>query len=90
MKKDMQHTPESTPVDGSGAMAWLKSQQRFLGFLCVSMIVAILAAPTPHIAMWVGFCFAAYSAIACGGKVEFGGGATFYNATIGMSLHNGW
>ena len=60
----MQHTPESTPVDGSGAMAWLKSQQRFLGFLCVSMIVAILAAPTPHIAMWVGFCFAAYSAIA--------------------------
>ena len=45
-------------------LAWFKSQKRFLGVLSVCTVVAFVVAPTPQVAMWVGFCFAAYSAIA--------------------------
>jgi hypothetical protein len=48
----------------TGPMAWLNKEKRFVGTLCAAAILCVLVAPTPEIAMWVGFCFAAYSAIA--------------------------
>lgn len=48
-------TPESRRVTFS---------RQFVGFLVVAFAVTAIARPYPHIAMWVGFLFAAYSAIA--------------------------
>lgn len=48
----------STPLD------WAKRQRNFLIVLAVATIVSAVAAPYTQIAMWVGFIFAAYSAIA--------------------------
>jgi hypothetical protein len=44
---------------------WLQSKERgFLWMLLLSFIVAMLVVPYPPIAMWVGFLFAGYAAIA--------------------------
>tara|TARA_B100000401_G_C52811430_1_gene724011 strand:- start:2469 stop:3611 length:1143 start_codon:yes stop_codon:yes gene_type:complete len=50
---------------GYPEVVWLpKSERTFLGFISISFIVAMFATPYPQIAMWVGFLFAAYAAIA--------------------------
>ena len=50
---------------GYPQVVWLpKSERTFLGFICVSFLIAMFATPYPHIAMWAGFLFAAYAAIA--------------------------
>ena len=41
-----------------------KTEHNFLAFICLAFIAAMFATPYPHIAMWVGFLFAAYAAIA--------------------------
>ncbi len=55
---------ESKTDSTADPVAWIKSQKRFFAVLLLSTVVAFVAAPSPQIAMWVGFCFAAYSAIA--------------------------
>ena len=42
----------------------IKKEKKFLYFIAFSFILAGLVYPYPSIAMWVGFAFAAYSAIA--------------------------
>ncbi len=41
-----------------------KSERSFLGFIICCFILAMFAAPFPGLAMWVGFLFAAYAAVA--------------------------
>jgi len=41
-----------------------KSERSFLGFIACCFLLAMFAAPYPHLAMWVGFLFAAYAAVA--------------------------
>tara|TARA_S200000501_G_C20842322_1_gene752181 strand:+ start:923 stop:2065 length:1143 start_codon:yes stop_codon:yes gene_type:complete len=41
-----------------------KSERSFLGFIICCFLLALFAAPFPKIAMWVGFLFAAYAAVA--------------------------
>ena len=41
-----------------------KSEHNFLTFIGGAFILAMFATPYPHIAMWVGFLFAAYAAVA--------------------------
>ena len=36
-----------------------KTEHNFLAFICLAFIAAMFATPYPHIAMWVGFIFAA-------------------------------
>lgn len=40
------------------------SDKNFYSLLLVASLIAVLVAPYPHIAMWVGFLYAAYSVIA--------------------------
>ena len=50
---------------GYPEVVWLpKGERRFLSFICVSFIAAMFATPYPQYAMWAGFLFAAYAAIA--------------------------
>ena len=50
---------------GYPEVVWLpKGERTFLGFISISFLVAMFATPYPQIAMWVGFLFAAYAAIA--------------------------
>ena len=50
---------------GYPEVVWLqKSERSFLTFISLAFIVAMFATPYPQIAMWVGFLFAAYAAIA--------------------------
>ena len=50
---------------GYPEVVWLpKGERTFLTFICLSFIAAMFASPYPHIAMWAGFLFAAYAAIA--------------------------
>ena len=50
---------------GYPEVVWFpKSEHRFLTFICLSFMLAMFATPYPHVAMWVGFLFAAYAAIA--------------------------
>lgn len=42
----------------------LQKEKKFLYFIAISLIVAGAVYPYPNIAMWVGFAFAGYSAIA--------------------------
>lgn len=50
---------------GYPEVVWLpKSERNFLGFICLAFMLAMFVTPYPHIAMWVGFLFAAYAAIA--------------------------
>ena len=41
-----------------------KSEHSFLAFICVSFIAVMFITPYPQYAMWAGFLFAAYAAIA--------------------------
>tara|TARA_Y100001968_G_scaffold241237_1_gene224800 strand:+ start:496 stop:1692 length:1197 start_codon:yes stop_codon:yes gene_type:complete len=41
-----------------------KSERSFLSFIVCCFLLAMFAAPYPHLAMWVGFLFAAYAAVA--------------------------
>tara|TARA_B100000902_G_scaffold399547_1_gene470943 strand:- start:473 stop:1615 length:1143 start_codon:yes stop_codon:yes gene_type:complete len=50
---------------GYPEVVWFpKSEHSFLAFICLSFLIAMFATPYPQIAMWVGFLFAAYAAIA--------------------------
>ena len=50
---------------GYPASVWFpKSEYNFLGFICISFLVAMFLTPYPQYAMWAGFLFAAYAAIA--------------------------
>ena len=52
-------------VFGYPEVVWLpKSEQSFLGFISFAFLLAMFATPYPQVAMWVGFLFAAYAAIA--------------------------
>lgn len=48
----------------TGLMDVIKSERRFLMLIGVFFFIAGATYQTPHIAMWIGFFFAAYSAIA--------------------------
>ena len=41
-----------------------KTEYNFLVFICLAFMLAMFATPYPNVAMWVGFLFAAYAAIA--------------------------
>lgn len=41
-----------------------KSERNFLAFISVSFLLAMFVAPYPQYAMWLGFLFAAYAAVA--------------------------
>ena len=41
-----------------------KSERSFLSFIAISFLVALFVSPYPGLAMWVGFFFAAYAAVA--------------------------
>ena len=50
---------------GYPEVVWLpKSERSFLSFICLSFFAAMFVTPYPHLAMWAGFIFAAYAAIA--------------------------
>ncbi len=50
---------------GYPEVVWFpKSEHRFLSFICLSFILAMFVTPYPQYAMWAGFLFAAYAAIA--------------------------
>lgn len=50
---------------GYPEVVWLpKSERSFLSFIAIAFLLAMFATPYPQIAMWVGFLFAAYAAIA--------------------------
>ena len=50
---------------GYPEVVWLpKGERSFLAFICVSFLIAMFATPHPQYAMWAGFLFAAYAAIA--------------------------
>ena len=50
---------------GYPEVVWLpKSERNFLGFISMAFLLAMFATPYPQYAMWVGFLFAAYAAIA--------------------------
>ena len=50
---------------GYPEVVWLpKSERSFLGFISLAFLLAMFATPYPQVAMWVGFLFAAYAAIA--------------------------
>jgi hypothetical protein len=52
-------------VFGYPEVVWLpKSERSFLTFMSVAFLLAMFATPYPQIAMWVGFLFAAYAAVA--------------------------
>ena len=52
-------------VFGYPEVVWLpKTERSFLTFMSVAFLMAMFATPYPQIAMWVGFLFAAYAAIA--------------------------
>ena len=47
------------------ATVWFpKTEHNFLIFICASFMIAMFATPYSQVAMWVGFLFAAYAAIA--------------------------
>jgi hypothetical protein len=46
-------------------VVWLpKGERSFLGFICACFMLAMFVTPYPQYAMWAGFLFAAYAAIA--------------------------
>ena len=50
---------------GYPEVVWLpKSERSFLSFMSAAFLLAMFATPYPQVAMWVGFLFAAYAAIA--------------------------
>ena len=50
---------------GYPEVVWLpKGERSFLAFICTSFLIAMFLTPYPQYAMWAGFIFAAYAAIA--------------------------
>ena len=50
---------------GYPEVVWLpKGERSFLTFICLSFLIAMFLTPYPQYAMWAGFVFAAYAAIA--------------------------
>tara|TARA_B100001142_G_scaffold327287_1_gene384589 strand:- start:30961 stop:32103 length:1143 start_codon:yes stop_codon:yes gene_type:complete len=50
---------------GYPQVVWLpKGERSFLAFICISFLIAMFLTPYPQYAMWAGFIFAAYAAIA--------------------------
>ena len=50
---------------GYPEVVWLpKGERSFLAFICICFLIAMFVAPYPNLAMWAGFLFAAYAAIA--------------------------
>jgi len=50
---------------GYPEVVWVpKGERSFLSFICLSFIIAMFLTPYPQYAMWAGFVFAAYAAIA--------------------------
>ena len=50
---------------GYPEVVWLpKGERPFLAFICVAFMSAMFVTPYPQYAMWVGFLFAAYAAVA--------------------------
>ena len=50
---------------GYPEVVWLpKGERSFLAFICVCFLIAMFVAPYPQYAMWAGFLFAAYAAVA--------------------------
>ena len=44
---------------------WVQKDERsFLTFIIIALLLAMFSVPNPNIAMWVGFLFAAYAAVA--------------------------
>ena len=44
---------------------WIQKDERsFLTFIIIALLLAMFSVPNPNIAMWVGFLFAAYAAVA--------------------------
>ena len=41
-----------------------KSERSFLAFIILCFLLAMFSAPYPNLAMWVGFLFAVYAAVA--------------------------
>jgi hypothetical protein len=65
-KKKRKYRPFKNPGDliPGWVRDYLISERRFLLLIGFFFIIAALTYRTPHIAMWIGFFFAAYSAIA--------------------------
>jgi hypothetical protein len=63
-KKKKNLTSKMTGLLPSRLMYLVKSEGRFLMMIGFFFLIAATTYRTPHIAMWVGFFFAAYSAIA--------------------------
>ena len=50
---------------GYPEVVWLpKGERTFLAFICICFLIAMFVAPYPNLAMWAGFLFAAYAAVA--------------------------
>ena len=50
---------------GYPEVVWLpKAERSFLSFICICFLIAMFVAPYPNLAMWAGFLFAAYAAVA--------------------------
>ena len=50
---------------GYPEVVWLpKGERSFLAFICTCFLIAMFVAPYPQYAMWAGFLFAAYAAVA--------------------------
>jgi len=50
---------------GYPEVVWLpKGERSFLAFICICFLIAMFVAPYPNLAMWAGFLFAAYAAVA--------------------------
>lgn len=63
-KKKNKSRKKQTRIIPNKLIEIAKSERRFLVLIGVFFLVAALTYQTPHIAMWIGFFFAAYSAIA--------------------------
>ena len=46
------------------ALWFPKNEHSFLAFICVAFMLAMFVTPYPQYAMWTGFLFAAYAAVA--------------------------
>ena len=58
-------TLKGIPIgEKTSSSSWIQRERNFLLFLVAAFMLVGLTSGTPHIAMWVGFAFAGYSAIA--------------------------
>lgn len=61
--KTKEHSPVET-IKPTGFYEVFREERVFIGLIGLFFLVSALVFPYPHIAMWVGFIFAGYSAIA--------------------------